>query len=334
MALWIFIFVVSLVLVVKGADWFLASAEKIGLRMGISPFIIGVAIVGIGTSFPELIAALAAVTQNVTDIIPANAVGSNIANILLVVGISAIVGRRLTVTRNLIDLELPMLAVSTAFILGVLWDGTVSFWEAVLLVTLYLVYLAYTAQQRKEEKQPEEYIGFLPSRPVRRGHLTALKRNSKKVLEKLRLAWKDLILLIVGLVILLVGAHYLIRSVVEISLLTGIATGVISLVAIAFGTSLPELLVSARAALERKYEMSLGVVFGSNVFNVLLVVGLPALFKPLIVDAQTLFIGLPTLALATFLFIISGISRRVHVWEGIFYVALYILFIAKTFALF
>lgn len=333
MTLWLFIFIVSLVLLVKGADWFLASAEKIGLRMGISPFVIGVAIVGVGTSFPELIAGFAAVFQGVTDIVPANAVGSNIANILLVVGISAIVGKRLTVTKDLIDLELPLLAVSTAFILGVLWDGTVTFWEAVMLTLLYVVYLVYTAQQRKDEKEPDE-LGFLPSRPMRRGHLTALRKNSKAVFEKLRVAWKDILMLFVGLGVLLAGAHYLVRSVVELSVITGIATGVISLVAISFGTSLPELLVSARAALQRKYEMSLGVVFGSNVFNALLVTGLPGLFAPLVVDTQTLFVGLPTLALATFLFVISGISRRVHVWEGIFYVALYILFIAKTFMLF
>ena len=102
-----------MMVMVKGADWLLGSAEKIGLVIGLSPFIIGVLIVGIGTSFPELIVSLVAAFKDVTEIITANAVGSNISNILLIIGTAALVGKRLVVTKSLIDLDLPMLAVGT-----------------------------------------------------------------------------------------------------------------------------------------------------------------------------------------------------------------------------
>lgn len=115
---WIVIFLASLVALVKGADWLLESSEKIGLSLGLSPFIIGVTIVGLGTSFPELISSLFAVFQGITEFVPANAIGSNIANILLVVGVSAVIGGRLVVTKSLIDLDLPLLAISTILFFG------------------------------------------------------------------------------------------------------------------------------------------------------------------------------------------------------------------------
>jgi cation:H+ antiporter len=103
----------------------------------------------------------------------------------------------------------------------------------------------------------------------------------------------------------------------------------IAILALAVGTSLPELVVSIQAAAKKKYEIALGNVFGSNVFNILLVVGVPALIKPLTVDDLSFKIGLPFLVIATLLFIISGISRRIHIWEGLMYLLLYVLFVLK-----
>lgn len=148
---WILIFVGALALLVKGADWLLDSAEKIGLAAGLSPFIIGVTIVGLGTSFPELVSGLFAVADGATEIVAANAIGSNLANILLIVGIAAIVGRRLVVTKNLIDLDLPLLAISTVLIIGVLWDKQIVVGEAVLLLIAYGVYFVYTLLHQHDD---------------------------------------------------------------------------------------------------------------------------------------------------------------------------------------
>lgn len=319
--LWVGVFILSLAALVKGADWLLVSAEKIGLALGLSPFIVGVVIVGAGTSFPELISSLVASLQGATEIVAANAIGSNIANILLVVGVSAVLGRRLVVTKDLIDLDLPLLAISTVLFLGVAWDGRVSFVEALMLLAGYGVYLAYSIIHKEEVEHEKK----LPSRATRR-HEKAQKKPGVSV--------ADYIWLAVGATALVIGAKYLVDAVIELSEIFNIATGVISLVAVALGTSLPELLVSAKAALARKSEVALGNIFGSNVFNILVVVGIPGLFNELSLDASTLSIGLPAMALATLLFIISGISRRIHIWEGLFYLLFYTLFVGKIFTLF
>jgi len=325
--LWIVIFIISLIALVKGSDWLISSAEKIGLALGFSPFIVGVTIVSIGTSFPELISSLAATFKGVTEVVAANAIGSNIANILLIVGISAVIGRRLVVTKSLIDLDLPLLAIATVLFLGVVWDKKITFGESLLMLATYMVYLLYTAFH-KDTEDTDEIYEVLPSRRERREHIAVQK---KETLVRPKLSSKDFIMLILGIIGLFFGAKYLIEALVKLSEILNVATGVITITAVAFGTSLPELLVSAKAAFQKKSEISLGNIFGSNIFNAFVVIGFPGLFSLLSVDNQTFAIGVPTMAFATFLFIISGISRRIHIWEGLFYLSIYILFIAKLF---
>ena len=242
------------------------------------------------------------------------------------VGISAIVGRRLIVTKSLIDLDLPLLAISTVLLLGIVWDRQITLRESILLVAVYGIYLLYTIIHKEEES--EEITEVLPSRPSRRKHLTHPK---KEIVKRPKITAKDFLLLIIGILGLVFGAKYLIDSVVKLSEILAIGAGVISLVAVAFGTSLPELLVSIKAAWQKKSEIALGNIFGSNVFNLLVVIGIPGLFKTLVLDEKTFSLGLPILIVATFLFIISGISRRIHIWEGAMYLAVYIFFIGKLF---
>lgn len=322
---WIIVFLISLAVLVKGADWLIGSAKKIGLALGLSPFVVGVTIVGVGTSFPELISSFMAILRGVTDVVVANAIGSNIANILLIVGISAVIGKRLIVTKSLIDLDLPLLAIGTVLLLGIVWDKQITFGESLLMFITYGVYLLYTVLH-KDTEDTNEIFEVLPSRQERRKYITAHK---KEEFTRPKLVAKDFILLIVGILSLVFGAKYLIDALVNLSTILNIATGVIAITAVAVGTSLPELLVSAKAAFQKKSEIALGNIFGSNVFNALIVIGLPGLFKTLAIDSQTFAIGVPTMALATLLFVISGISRQIHMWEGAFYLSVYALFIAK-----
>jgi cation:H+ antiporter len=329
LTLWIFIFVASLLVLVVGADWLLESAEKIGMHFGLSPFVIGVLITGIGTSLPELASSLSAVFQGANEIVVANAVGSNIANILLVIGISAVVGRRLVITKNLIDLELPLLAISTVLFLGVVYDGVVTETEALFLVLAYTIYLVYTVLNKGEGDD----VGTISSmeREIEE-RITKYKQKFGFILMRPFFIFKDYIMLILGASALFVGAKYLIESVIAISGEIGIATSVISITAVAIGTSLPELLVSIKAVLKKKYETSVGNILGSNAFNALMVVGVPGVFTSLTLDDKTLYIGVPVMALATLLFIISGISRTIHNWEGMMYLVVYVFFILKLFA--
>ena len=311
--LWIIVFLVALAALVKGADWLIASAEKIGLALGLSPFVVGVTIVGVGTSFPELISSFVAAWQGVPEVVVANAVGSNIANILLIVGLSAMIGRKLVVAKDLIDLDLPLLASSMVLAFGVLWDGSVSLGESVMLLLAYGVYLLYTILHTSDEKSAT---------------------TKKTTASRPKISWRDIALLVCGFAALLLGAKYLIDALVQLSRIFNVGAGVIAITAVAIGTSLPELLVSIKAARKGRSDMALGNIFGSNIFNGLVVIGLPGLFVRLPIDAQTVTIGIPAMMLATSLFVISGISRRIHVWEGAFYLLLYALFIAKLFAWF
>jgi cation:H+ antiporter len=334
---WIFIFIVSLAALVKGADWFVGSAEKIGLALKLSPFIIGVTIVALGTSFPELASSLAAVFKDSTEIVVANVIGSNIANILLIVGLAAVATRSfLAVRRSLIDIDLPLLASVTVLFGFILYDGEneITRSEGILLLLAFLVYLLYTIFQNRtksgkafagaqvpEELPTEEVSEVLPSRVDR--------RKAKKPLEKLDR--KVFFFLILGAIFLTVGANFLIDSVIELSKSLQIGVSVIAIFAVALGTSLPELVVSVRAATQKKYEIALGNIFGSNVFNALIVIGIPSLIKPLVVDNITLEIGFPFMVIATVLLIISGITRRISVWEGLMFLLIYILFIVRLF---
>ncbi|MDD2913643.1 MAG: calcium/sodium antiporter [Candidatus Pacebacteria bacterium] len=326
--IWTAIFFLSVFVLVKGADFLISNAEKIGLSMGFSPFIIGVTIVGLGTSFPELITSFVAAFKGAQEIIVANAVGSNIVNILLVVGLSAIVGRKLVVTKSLIDIDLPLLAIGTVLFLGIVFDKEITIGESFLMVITYGGYLLYTAFHREEDddKEEEEFSGILPSRQTRRKEKVSLKNEARP-----KVSYKDFLILFAGIVSLLLGAKYLIDSLVELSKILNIAPSIIAVTAVSLGTSLPELIVSVKAALKKKAELALGNIFGSNVFNMFIVVGLPGLFFSLTVEDQIYTIGIPTMALATLLFVISGISRKIHMWEGAFYLSLYVLFIAKLF---
>lgn len=312
--IWILIFLAGLAALIKGADYLLEGAEKIGLRLGLSSFVVGVVFVGFGTSLPELVSSFVAVFKGIPEVVVANAVGSNIANILLVVGISAFVARKLTVSKNLIDSELPMLAISTVIFLGVIYDGSVSFGESFFLLASYFVYLFYTIYGGEGDESRKSFSFSLPD----------------KVLAV------DIVKLIVGLIALILGAKYLIDALIHINEITGIQTSVISITAVAIGTSLPELIVSIKAALKGKTEIAIGNIFGSNAVNALVVVGLPGLFmttKSLPIDSTTLLLGMPVMALATLIFIISGISRTIYKWEGMMFLLFYMLFILKLFEL-
>lgn len=310
MLFWILVFLVSLAVLIKGSDILLGAAERIGLAFGLSPFVVGVVVIGFGTSLPELASSLAGVFVGASELVAANVVGSNIANILLIAGFAAIAGGRLTVGKSLMDLDIPMLTIATVFFISVAYDGVVTRGEAAFLLLAFAVYIFYTFLHKDEkEEEAKELLHLNAHRPT--------------------LSTRDLVFFVFGLALLIGGAKYVVDSVLALSSILGIGVGVISLVAVAIGTSMPELVVSIRAGLMGKADVSLGNIFGSNVFNLLMVVGLPGLLVALPVDAQTLVIGLPVLAIATFIFAMSTLSNQVYKYEGAMYLLLYALFLGK-----
>ena len=311
--LWIGLFIISLAVLIKAADYFTDSAIKLGTILGLPQFIIGVTIVSIGTSLPELASSISAVLKGVTDVVVGNVVGSNIANILLVIGLAAVLSKkgRLEVTRNLINLDLPLLAGGGIILmLMVLWDGRVTSGEGILALIGYSIYIHYTLRHKEKKGKEKERV------------------------KKGKLNWKIILGLVFGAIFIYYGANYAIESIIKISEILNIGTAVIALTAVAIGTSLPEIFVSVSAARKGNDAVALGNVFGSNLFNGFIVLGIPALIKTLDVTPVILSIGIPFFIAATLLYVISGITRKIYKWEGAMYLLIYILFIAKLFNLF
>ncbi|MBT3690489.1 calcium/sodium antiporter [bacterium] len=326
--LWIIIFCVSLFILIKAADYFTESAEKIGYMLKISPFIVGVTIISIGTSLPELATSIIAIIQNQTEIVVANAIGSNIANILLIVGLTALISGRLVVKRSLIDIDLPLLATATALIVIILWDKQVLFGEGIICILGYIVYAAYTIKEGREEKTKLE--GIVPGEDI---PATREKRHQSRK-KRQDHTFKLIFILIFSSIFIYLGAEWTIKSIIEIATSIGIPTSLVVMSAMAIGTSLPELVVSIGAARRGKFEIALGNIFGSNIFNILVVIGIPSLFKTLVIDEITFMVGIPFVIGATVLYIFSGISKKIHNWEGMMYLLIYVLFLAKLFNLF
>ncbi len=312
------IFLISLFVLIYSSNLFLNQTEKIGAALGIPSFLIGVLIVGVGTSLPELASALAAIMKDTTEIVVANAVGSNITNILFVMAIVAIIGKKLVIDKNLLDSELPFFITSTVLFVGVAFDGKINSLEGVMLFLMYAIYLIYLSTTNRD----------IDTMVIEKGKkIEKVKAKAKKIDRDLIIAF------FAGLAGVLVGAHFLIQSTISIAEIAGVAPAIISLSAISFGTSLPELSISLNALKSGKTNIAIGSIFGSSALNILLAVGVPALITPLYVEPKTVSIAIPILAAATFIFFVIGMAKKMYRWEGLMFLVVYAFFIAKIFGL-
>lgn len=306
---WFGVFILSLVVLVKSADYFTDYSEKLGIFLRIPPFIVGIIIVSLGTSLPELISSIIAMASGASEIVAANVIGSNIFNILVTVGIASLITKKIVLERDLINIDLPLLAsFSALLIVTCVYWGEFVFVEGVICLIAFGVYLHYSIVSRGRE------IDKLPKK------------------EKLGM-WTIPGIVLSGFFVF-IGAYFTVEGVIKISEITNIGTSVISLTAVALGTSLPELAVSVRAAMKKKFEISLGNIIGSNIFNGTLVMGVSALIAPLKLSTETLNIGIPFLIIATLLMVFTGISKKIHNWEGAIFILVYVVFIGKLFNFF
>lgn len=305
--LWTVYLFAALFALVRGADMFVVGAKQIGASLGMSKFAIGVLIVGFGTSLPELASSVAAALDGATEIVVANVVGSNITNILLVVGILAAFGGRIIIKRDLIKTELPIFFISTAHFIAVVYDGTVDRLEALLLLGTFFAYMWYLFVEAREE----DSIEFQTK--TRRSHLEA----------------KTIAFIVLGIASVLIGAHYTVEMVINIAGALLMPIGLISIAAIAIGTSLPELFVSLQAIKSGETEMAIGNIFGSNAFNILVVIGIPALITPLVADAVVMQLGIGIFLAASAIFFVNGLARQIMRWEGIMMLIFFAFFLLK-----
>jgi cation:H+ antiporter len=320
LTLWVIVFAVSVASLVKSADWFTEGAEELGVFLGVPSYVVGMTIVAIGTSLPELIGSIFAIAEGSPEIVVSNAVGSNITNIFLVLGFAAILGGRLSVRREIVKIDLPMLASSAALLGLTALDGSISRVDGLLLLAGAFIYGVYGVRISKPG-------------PVAEAELEAAVAEDLN-LERGRLRPVVPVKLLAGGTILYFAAEYTIRSVIELSSLIDVGTDVIAISAVALGTSLPELVVSLVAARRGKLEIAIGNVLGSNIFNAFAVVGVPALIATLPVTHSVLTIGLPFMAVATALYFFMAQDREITRWEGMPLILFYILFLGVLFGLF
>lgn len=302
---------VALFSLVKGSSFFVDGAKQIGASLGMSTFVIGVLIVGIGTSLPELASSIAAVMQNNSEIVLANVVGSNITNILLVIGVLAAVGGKISIKKNLLKTELPIFFIACTHFVAVVYDGTVDRIEALLLLGTFAAYIWYIFAEAEDEHGVEII-------------------DEKK--QPPRLQAKSLLYVLVGAAAVLIGAHYTVEIVVDIATALTVPVGLVSIGAIAIGTSLPELFVSIQAIKTGETELAVGNIFGSNVFNILMVTGIPAMIAPLTADVVVMQLGLGVFVAASAIFFVNGLAQQIMRWEGVMMLLFFAFFLVKMFS--
>ncbi len=297
------IFAISLVVLLKASDWFIDAAEQIGLSAGISPFIIGLTIVAFGTSLPELATSIAAVLRGESTIVMGAVVGSNITNIALVLGLVAVVVKEIKLEYNIWHIDMPYLWGSAFILWFIVKDLEVSLFESVICLVGIITFLAYSM------KSTDEAIDTRPS-----------------------VNWRHYAMLVIGGALVWISSDYAIQSIEEISLIAGIKPSIISVSAVALGTSLPEVIVSLNAARKGKSSIAVGNVLGSNIFNTYVVVGLPSLLGKVVVSGEILDTFIPIMLVMTVLFGIMSNNKTITRWEGIVLLMFYLLYAAELFS--
>lgn len=262
------LFVIGLLGLFFGGEFLVRGASSIARRFGISPLVIGLTIVGFGTSAPELLVSVNAALAGQPAIAIGNVLGSNIANILLILGVSALIAPLIIPARRLAR-DLAFMLLATGAIWVMLLDGMVSRFEGGLLLMglAAFLYMAFTSGSVEQEDDPLE---------------TSVAKAA--------------LMTVGGLVILVIGAHFLVESASTIARTFGISEAVIGLTIVAVGTSLPELATSVIAAYRRQTEIAVGNIVGSNIFNIFGILGVTAIIAPIPADARFAAIDMPWVA--------------------------------------
>lgn len=304
--LWLLVLIVSLAALIKASDWFTEAAEAIGLRLGIAPFVVGATIVAFGTSLPELVSSILAVLDGASEIVAGNVIGSNVANLLFALGLSASVARHMDIKHDMLRFDLPMLVGAALVTVMVVLDGRIDRFEALGLLAALALYIHHMATDGSNSQLATDAV-------IAPDHGQNLPRAG--------------LTLILSGVVVYFGAKYTIRAVIGLSQSLDIGTDAIAATAVAFGTSLPEVAVTIAAARQNRAELAVGNLLGSNVFNSFAVLGVSALVGPLAVLPLMLNVALPTMLAATALTLVILLKRAMSKWEGWLMLILYVLFL-------
>ncbi|MCB1832623.1 MAG: calcium/sodium antiporter [Geminicoccaceae bacterium] len=308
---WPALLIVSLAILVKASDVFTDAAETIGRIAGLPHFVVGATIVAIGTSLPELVSSVLAVLHGTPEIVAGNVVGSNIANLLVILGLAAVIDGHVRIRHRIALVDLPFLLGSTFLLALVLWDGSVGRVEAVILLSALAVYMHYVLTQTRSDGDGDGEAGA--TRTGRGGVV------------------RPVLMLLGSALFILAGADGTVTSAIGIGRTLDIGAEIIAASAVAFGTSLPEVSVTVAAARRGNAEMAVGNVLGSNIFNALAVTGISAATGMLVVPASLIGFAVPIMLVATLLVYFIVMQQEMTKWEGALLLLFYVFFIAELF---
>ncbi|MCF6173047.1 MAG: calcium/sodium antiporter [Campylobacteraceae bacterium] len=303
-----FIFLISMSALIYGANYIIIESEKIALHFDISPFIIGATLIAIGTSLPEMAASVTASFQDKADMAVANVIGSVIFNICLVLGVIFLFAKKINPVRDIFAQDSAWIIIPPILFLLVSYDGIISRFDGFIFLLLMLAYLLFLAQDAKtiESEIDEEIL-------------------------KVKFSWgKTIIFLLIGFIFVLGGANFTITSASNIAISLGISQWIIALILIAFGTSLPELVVSIIAIKKGSAEMAIGNIIGSNVANFAIVLGTSALTNPLHVDLAKNGFDVLTLLTSSVALIFISATKLYNKPAGIILLGILALFITHS----
>jgi cation:H+ antiporter len=297
---------------VGAARFFTGAAEQVGLAFGMSPFAVGVFIIAVGTSLPELVAAVLAVSRGSSEIVSGNVLGANTANLLLILGVISATSRRgIRLGEQRITIDLNFMLGSAMVLTVCMFDGTVGRLEALALLCCYLAYVGYLLTEGRS------VIAEVPDQGAEAPPL------SRRVQPR---AWMTL--LAAGAAIYVSG-DFTLDGLMTLAARVGISPAIASLTILSLGTTLPELVVSLTAVHAGRSEMAVGNILGSCIFNAFGVVGVGALVGPLTVPPELLRLPLPAFVGSALLFYQLTSDKRVSRWEGMLFVILYLLLLAE-----
>jgi len=285
-----------------GAEWLVRGAARLAGSLGVSPMVVGLTVVSFGTSAPELVVCTVAAMGGNSDLAIGNVMGSNLANIGLILGLTALV-RPLDVKARVVWREVPLMLLVTASLYPLAWDGTLQRGDGVILLFALVAYLMFVFQT-VEDEAPEilgEYEEFMK----------ASAKSSQRV------ALKDIGLLISGSTFLVAGGYAIVEGAVNVANAMGISQTVIGLTVVAVGTSLPELATSIVATMRKEADIAVGNVIGSNIFNVAAILGAASVLEPITIRPSVLARELPAvLFLSLLVFPLLRTDWRIKRWEG------------------
>ena len=304
------ILVLGLVLLYFGAEGLVRGSSSLALRLGLSPLVVGLTVVAFGTSTPELVVSLKAAYLGQGDISVGNVVGSNICNIGLILGFSALI-IPIKVASQIVRIDTPIMIGATGLALLFLRDGSLSRTEGIILFVLLIAYVIFSVIIAKKDATDPLAAEF--------GEEIKVSKSGVAV---------DLLMVAGGLVLLVLGARFLVDAAIDIAKSAGLSEAVIGLTIVAIGTSLPEFATSLVAALKKEADIAVGNVIGSNIFNIFGILGISATVTPLSSSGITAIDLGVMAAFAVVLWIFSRTGFRITRIEGLALLAAYVGFVA------